>query len=100
SLRRHRHDRLTIHDYLWRWDTDWFWCSAALGVQNPVVRRLWPQHLRRSDVYRKLVALDRRLGLTKTMAKLRGGRREAVIQDVEVPIDQAGRFLREFCAQI
>ncbi|MCK5752249.1 MAG: FAD-binding oxidoreductase, partial [Mycobacterium sp.] len=20
-------DRLTIHDYLWRWDTDWFWCS-------------------------------------------------------------------------
>lgn len=22
-------DRLTIHDYLWRWDTDWFWCSRA-----------------------------------------------------------------------
>ena len=24
-------DRLTIHDYLRRWDTDWHWCSEALG---------------------------------------------------------------------
>ena len=30
-----KHDRLTIHDYLWRWDTDWFWCSRAFGAQNP-----------------------------------------------------------------
>ena len=37
-----KHDRLTIHDYLWRWDTDWFWCSRALGVQHPAVRRLCP----------------------------------------------------------
>ncbi|KAF3385651.1 hypothetical protein BIT18_1996, partial [Mycobacterium tuberculosis variant bovis] len=21
-----KEDRLTIHDYFWRWDTDWFWC--------------------------------------------------------------------------
>ena len=21
-----RRDRLTIRDYIWRWDTDWFWC--------------------------------------------------------------------------
>ena len=35
-----KHDRLTIHDYLWRWDTDWFWCSRAFGAQNPTVRRL------------------------------------------------------------
>ncbi|WP_324613471.1 FAD-binding oxidoreductase [Agromyces kandeliae] len=34
------HDRLTIHDYLWRWDTDWFWCSQAFGAQHPLVRRL------------------------------------------------------------
>ena len=31
-----KHDRLTIHDYLWRWDTDWFWCSRAFGAQNPI----------------------------------------------------------------
>src|SRR5690349_23720829 len=27
SLRGPREDFLTIRDYLWRWDTDWFWCS-------------------------------------------------------------------------
>ena len=21
--------------YIWRWDTDWFWCSKNLGAQNP-----------------------------------------------------------------
>ena len=30
-----KEDRLTIHDYLWRWDTDWFWCSGPFGAQNP-----------------------------------------------------------------
>jgi hypothetical protein len=25
---------------LWRWDTDWFWCSKNLFAQNPLVRRL------------------------------------------------------------
>ena len=30
-----QHDLLTIKDYLWRWDTDWFWCSRAFGAQNP-----------------------------------------------------------------
>ena len=40
-----KHDRLTIHDYLWRWDTDWFWCSRAFGAQNPRIRRLWPRRL-------------------------------------------------------
>ena len=42
-------DRLTIHDYLWRWDTDWFWCSRAFGAQNPRIRRWWPKRLLRSS---------------------------------------------------
>ncbi|MGH8877329.1 MAG: FAD-binding protein, partial [Stackebrandtia sp.] len=100
SLRHRDTDRLTVHDYLWRWDTDWFWCSAAFGVQNPLVRKLWPQPLRRSDVYRKLVALDRRWGLTRRVDALSGKRHEAVIQDVEIPLASAARFLREFCANV
>jgi FAD/FMN-containing dehydrogenase len=60
SIQQRREDHLTVHDYLWRWDTDWFWCSRAFGVQNPAVRRLWPKRYRRSDVYRRLVAFDRR----------------------------------------
>ena len=67
SIRRDKEDFLTIRDYLWRWDTDWFWCSRPFGVQKPLVRRLWPRRYRRSDVYRKLVALDRRYGLTSAL---------------------------------
>ncbi len=60
SLQQRETDRLTMHDYLWRWDTDWFWCSGALGAQHPVVRRLWPRRWRRSNVYWRLIALARR----------------------------------------
>ena len=54
SIQQRATDRLTIHDYLWRWDTDWFWCSRAFGAQQPMVRRLWPKRLRRSSFYWKL----------------------------------------------
>ncbi len=27
SIQNRRQDFLTTRDYLWRWDTDWFWCS-------------------------------------------------------------------------
>ncbi|GAA4911365.1 FAD/FMN-containing dehydrogenase [Stackebrandtia albiflava] len=100
SIRERDTDRLTIHDYLWRWDTDWFWCSAAFGVQNRFIRPLWPRPYRRSDVYRRLVGLDRRVGLSRTLSRLRGGRREAVIQDVEIPLPAAAAFFDEFCARI
>ena len=71
SVRRDKEDFLTIRDYLWRWDTDWFWCSRPFGVQKPLVRRLWPRRYRRSDVYRKLVALDRRYGLSGALTQKR-----------------------------
>ena len=58
-----RRDRLTTLDYLWRWDTDWFWCSRAFGAQDPRVRRLWPKRWLRSSVYWKLIALDRRFAV-------------------------------------
>ncbi|HEX5918941.1 MAG TPA: FAD-binding oxidoreductase, partial [Nocardioides sp.] len=45
SLQQRSTDRLTMHDYLWRWDTDWFWCSRAFGAQHPLVRRVWPRRL-------------------------------------------------------
>ena len=90
-------DLLTMYDYLWRWDTDWFWCSGAFGVQHPVVRRLWPRRWRRSDVYHRLVGLDRRLGIAARLDR-RAGRplRERVIQDVEVPVERLGEFLDWF----
>ena len=101
SIRGPREDFLTIRDYLWRWDTDWFWCSRPFGVQRPVIRRLWPRQYRRSDVYRKLVALDRRHGLSATMNARRGvPPHEDVIQDVEIPVERGAEFLRTFAAQV
>lgn len=101
SIPQRGEDYLTIHDYLWRWDTDWFWCSAALGVQHPAVRRLVPRRYLRSDVYRRLVALDRRYRLSDRLLRLRGKRPvEPVIQDVEVPVGRLAEFLDFFHAEI
>jgi FAD/FMN-containing dehydrogenase len=94
------HDVLTMHDYLWRWDTDWFWCSGAFGLHRPAVRRLWPRRWRRSDVYWKLVALDQRVGLTARLDARHGVNRERVVQDVELPVAQTAEFLRWFDAEV
>ena len=94
SVQRLQEDWLTIHDYLWRWDTDWFWCSRAFGAQNPRIRRLWPRRWRRSDVYWKLVALERRYGV-KARLDARHGKpaEEPVIQDVEIPLSRTAEFI-------
>jgi FAD/FMN-containing dehydrogenase len=94
-------DRLTIHDYLWRWDTDWFWCSRAFGAQNPRLRRFWPRRYRRSSFYWKLLAFDQRFGIADRIEK-RNGRRplERVVQDVEVPIERCAEFLDWFLANV
>ena len=96
-----KHDRLTINDYLWRWDTDWFWCSRAFGAQNPRIRRLWPRRYRRSSVYWKLIAYDQRFNIADRIEK-RNGRppRERVVQDIEVPIDRTAEFLDWFLANV
>lgn len=101
SLQEREHDLLTVYDYLWRWDTDWFWCSGAFGAQNPTVRRLWPRRLRRSDVYMRLLALDRRFDIADRLDR-RAGRpqRERVVQDIEVPVERLPEFLAWFDAEI
>lgn len=96
-----KEDRLTIHDYVWRWDTDWFWCSRAFGVQNRQLRRWWPRRYRRSSVYWKLMAADRRFGIADWI-EARHGRppRERVMQDVELPIERTCEFLEWFLGSV
>ena len=94
-------DRLTTHDYLWRWDTDWFWCSQAFGAQHPLVRRFWPRRYRRSRSYAKLMRLERRYDLGNRIEALKGlPPRERVIQDVEVPIEGCAEFLDWFLEHV
>ena len=101
SIQQRRTDVLTAHDYLWRWDTDWFWCSRAFGAQQPLVRRLWPRHLLRSDVYWKIVALENRYGVMARLDRLRGlPDRERVVQDVEIPLSRTAEFLDWFLREV
>lgn len=90
-------DRLTVRDYLWRWDVDWFWCNRAFGTQNPTVRALWPRDLLRSSFYWKIIGWDRRFDIADRI-EARNGRpaRERVVQDIEVTPDNLPEFLTWF----
>ena len=104
SIRHEGHatlDRLAIHDYLWRWDADWFWCSAAFGAQHPVIRRLWPRRHLRSSSYSTLMRLERRFDIGDRLEALHGRPpRERVIQDIEVPIGRGAEFLTWFLGNV
>ena len=90
-------DRLSVHDYLWRWDTDWFWCSRAFGAQHPVLRRCWPRRYRRSSFYWKLIAYDRRFAIADRLDRRQHRPpRERVVQDIEVPLQRCQEFLEWF----
>ncbi|WP_429419166.1 FAD-binding oxidoreductase [Nocardia sp. GAS34] len=96
-----KRDRLTIHDYLWRWDTDWFWCSRAFGTQDPRIRRFWPRQYRRSSFYWKLIALDHKYDIADRIEARKGNPpRERVVQDIEVPIERTAEFVQWFLDEI
>jgi FAD/FMN-containing dehydrogenase len=101
SIQTLKEDYLTINDYLWRWDTDWFWCSRAFGAQIPAVRTLWPKSKLRSDVYWKLIAINRKYQIAEKLDALRRKPpREQVVQDIEIPVDHLPEFLDFFHAEI
>jgi FAD/FMN-containing dehydrogenase len=85
SIQRKAEDWLTTKDYIWRWDTDWFWCSKHFYVQHPAVRRLAKWALN-SRTYQKIMRLSQRW-LPDS------GATESVIQDVDIPIENAAAFL-------
>jgi FAD/FMN-containing dehydrogenase len=101
SIQQRETDLLTMYDYLWRWDTDWFWCSKALGAQHPVLRRLWPRRWKRSDVYYRLIALNDRTGFIDRVDRRKGRpQRERVVQDVEIPVERLEEFLDWFDREV
>jgi FAD/FMN-containing dehydrogenase len=93
SLLQREHDVLRTRDYLWRWDTDWFWCSKQFGAQRPWLRRLLGRERLNSRSYTRWMRWNARLGLTRRLARWRGRCTESVIQDVDIPLAQAAEFL-------
>jgi FAD/FMN-containing dehydrogenase len=101
SVQSRTTDVLTARDYLWRWDTDWFWCSRAFGVQRRWVRRLLGPRWLRSDTYWRIKALEDRYHVKSTVDRWRGRpQREDVVQDVEVPLDALAEFMAGFCREV
>jgi FAD/FMN-containing dehydrogenase len=93
SLLEREVDHLHTRDYLWRWDTDWFWCSKNVGAQQPWLRRLLGRERLNSRTYTRIMRWNARLGLSRRWARWRGDHPEAVIQDVDIPIERAAEFL-------
>jgi FAD/FMN-containing dehydrogenase len=85
SIREKREDWLTARDYIWRWDTDWFWCSKQFGVQNQVVRLLATPWALNSRTYQRIMRLAGR-------ALPDSRKTESVIQDVDIPLENAPEF--------
>jgi FAD/FMN-containing dehydrogenase len=106
SLRNRTEDLLTIRDFLWRWDPDWFWCSKSFGMQNPLLRFLFGHWMLRSSSYWKIRSLYRkgrieeRIDAIRKILRLPIERFEPVIQDVEIPIENAIPFLDFFFREI
>jgi FAD/FMN-containing dehydrogenase len=95
-------DYLTVRDFIWRWDSDWFWCSKNFGMENPFLRLLFGKLLLNSKAYWRMVGLDRKYKLSKIIQKLSFRRmpREFVIQDVQIPLQNCRNFFNFFNKEI
>jgi len=100
SIAAKREDWLTTRDFLWRWDTDWFWCSKNLGAQQPLLRRIYGRRRLGSKTYARLMRWNSRLGLTRALDRLRGLHSESVIQDVDIPLPRAAEFFSFYAREI
>ena len=101
SIAEKREDYLSIHDYIWRWDTDWFWCSRNVMAQNRFVRRfLYGRERLGSRTYTKIMRWNSRVGATRKLERVLGLHSESVIQDVDIPLARAAEFLEFYAAQI
>ena len=93
SIRQRQEDFLRTADYIWRWDTDWFWCSKNLYAQNPIVRRLYGRSRLNSVTYTRIMRWNSKWRLTRGIDRLLGYRSESVIQDVDIPLERCADFL-------
>jgi FAD/FMN-containing dehydrogenase len=92
SIRQREVDYLTTRNYVWRWDTDWFWCSKHFYVQHVPVRLLATKWLLNSKTYQRIMRLSHKL--------LPKSKTESVIQDVDIPIEHTVEFLEFLLREI
>ncbi|NNH69554.1 FAD-binding oxidoreductase [Nocardia uniformis] len=100
TLRTRSQDYLTTRDYLWRWDTDLYWTSKLFGLENPLVRRLWPRRYRNAEMFRKIQMRMRQSGLADRATSAIGRPVEWVLQDADLPVESVPDFLEFFAREI
>lgn len=102
SLQYKTDDYLTARDFIWRWDSDWFWCSKNFYMNRLIPRLIAGKWLLRSEAYWRLVRLDQRFHIDKRLRRLTGRATalEDVIQDVQIPIEHAEAFWRFFLRRL
>lgn len=100
SIREKERDYLAVGDFIWRWDTDWFWCSKNVGAQVPWIRRLYGRRRLGSRTYQRIMRWNSRWGFTRLLDGFRTGHAESVIQDVDIPIENAAGFLEFFQREV
>jgi FAD/FMN-containing dehydrogenase len=93
AVRERMEDYLSAADYLWRWDTDWFWGSQHFGAQHRIVRQLLGRKGLNSRTWTKWMRRNARWRVSERIAALRGLYRERVIQDADIPMQHAVAFL-------
>jgi FAD/FMN-containing dehydrogenase len=101
SIGEREEDYLAVSDYLWRWDTDWFWCSKNVLAQNWFFRRyLFGRERLGSKTYTKIMRWNSRAGVTKKLERVLGLQSESIIQDVDIPLRNASEFLAFYSGEI
>jgi hypothetical protein len=76
-----------------RWDTDGFWCSQRFGAQHAFVRHLLGRKRMNSRTYTRWMRVDSCRQLSLSWAGIRGGNRESIVHDVDLPSQHARELL-------
>jgi FAD/FMN-containing dehydrogenase len=94
SIKHRSEDYLTTHDYIRRWDTDWFWCSKNFGMEHPLLRFLMGRTRLHSVTYQKIMRWNNRTKFSQRYIQpLARTHSESVIQDICIPVSNAPAFL-------
>ena len=91
SIRRNKEDYMTTRDFIWRWDTDWYWGSRYFGAEYSIVRFLLGKDRLRSSYYWKLRSQLNKTPFWNLLSHV--AEYETVVQDVDIPIDEAAEFM-------
>lgn len=100
SIRSRKEDYLPTEDYIWRWDTDWFWCSKVFCMQNFLARLMLGKFMLTSKAYTKIMNYVQRHPALNSFLGMFQARQESIIQDVLIPVHKASQFLEFFQKEI